>query len=148
MAKADNIFRRILWPTLDDAAAAKWAALLATLLAVFVGCVAGLLATLNLDEATTQLNHDASTFLGAGAFLLLSFFMNRMSRVASVLALSLHLGEEFTSFYSDRPTLWIVYIVFTLIFINGVRGTFAWRRFAKVAAEPTQLTHAPIKEYR
>jgi hypothetical protein len=70
-------------------------------------------------------------FSGAIPFAIAGFFISRRSRTAALVGLVLYLVEVIAilsrAFSSIRgESLW--FVVFTLFFINGVRGTFSLAR--------------------
>jgi hypothetical protein len=147
MSQADGRLRRVWWPTLDDVAGAKATARQAAWFAVFVGSVTALIAVLNLTKVLDNfMGLDAWAFIDAGAFFLLSIFMFRMSRIAFVLALALYLAERAMLLASGEGGNLLVAIAFILIYVNGVRGAFAWRRFTRAVSDgATDLTSEPIR---
>jgi hypothetical protein len=126
---------QILWPTLDDAESAKKAARQGALFALFIGVGTATIATLNLKGVTYNflgLSTDAS-FLHAAVFLILALFIFRFSRVAAILALALYVFERVDLFQRAYQTAGpargqsFFIILLSPLFVNAVRGTFAYR---------------------
>ncbi len=70
---------------------------------------------------------DAAIFIGIGIGI------GRLSRVAAVAGLVIYIAERLYMMSLNGPAgLWMT-IALTLIFINSVRGTFAYRRIAGTA---------------
>jgi hypothetical protein len=126
----------MLWPTLDDAERAKHAARQGAWFALFVGVGTATVATLNLKGVSHNfLGLDAeASFLHAAVFLILGIFMFRFSRVAAILALALYVFERVglfeRAYQMAGPARGQSFLVILLgpLFVNAVRGTFAYRR--------------------
>jgi hypothetical protein len=128
------------WPTLDNMQAARSAARLAALIFMIgsVGKVIAVITTLHAGSVMNKSPFDiAWAFIDASTFIVLAIFLFRLSRIAAVLGFALLLLEEINrlatkpasdhNFYGVVEAS-LVEIIITLILINGVRGTFAWRR--------------------
>jgi hypothetical protein len=83
---------------------------------------------------------DASAFLDAAIFVAIAFGIKRKSRFAAVAGLSLYVIERIFMLQRAGAAGIFTGIVFTLLFINAVRGAFAYRRLnGAVQARPLQM---------
>jgi hypothetical protein len=92
----------------------------------------GAKAAVTLIEALRSL--DESELVGlflAGLFAALAFGIHRRSRVAAVSALSFFLVARI--FLGTPAIPWMV-LFLSLLFLNGIRGTFAYHRIPPLAA--------------
>ena len=72
----------------------------------------------------------------AGLFALIAFGIYKMSRLAAVLGLLLYLWGQLSQILATGKTNFILVILFTLYFIHGIRGTFAYHKLKKQQPEP------------
>ncbi len=132
------------WPKIDDAKTARDAALEGVGVSLFVSAVTGGTAVLSILSRKPILGVDGWALFDAALFALVGWRIYRMSRVWAVLGLLLYLAEMAarslqyfeTSGGTSIPPFSIVAAIFTLGFVNAVRGIFAFDRFNKPSAEP------------
>ena len=129
------------WPKIDDAKTARDAALEGVGVSLFVSAVTGGTAVLSILSRKPILGVNEWALFDAALFALVGWRIYRMSRVWAVLGLLLYLAEMaarilqyFESSGGDSiPPFSVVAAIFTLGFVNAVRGTFAFERFNKQA---------------
>ena len=122
---------RNLWPQITDAESARKAAYLGAGVAFWVAGLTAVFAVLGMLNVFKLL--DGSALVDATIFAVIGFFVrSRMSRVAAVLGLAFYIIERVYMVTTKGASagLGILAILFTLYFIAGVRGTFAYHRFA------------------
>jgi hypothetical protein len=134
-----NGFSNGLWPTITDTETARkatrqgfWVAIVITALTVVIAF---------LSTAVPQLQStgfDLSILVDAAAFALVAWGIHRLSRIAAVGGLCLYIFERIFMWATMGPGNPILPVLFTLTFINAVRGTFAFHRFNRIS-EPTGL---------
>jgi hypothetical protein len=129
VAISDGRFRSVWWPTLDDTNAAKRAAHQGAYCALFIALLTSALVTLNIVGAIdSPFDLQAASYVDATAFIILGIFIWRMSLIAAILALVIYILELATGMANGQSE-GVVAIIFGLFFVNGVRGTLAYRRF-------------------
>lgn len=126
-----------IWPEIiDDKSAEKaakqgfWAALYcsgATILFVVLA---------NFEPQFDAVNMYALT--DAFLFTIIGFGIWRMSRTASVAGLLLYMFERAYAWTTSGPKNPIIALIFVLLFIHSIRGTFAYHNFKKEEIEKPQ----------
>jgi hypothetical protein len=107
--------------------------------AVFVACITSLVAALAL-AGTKLFGIDASAFLDAALFAGIAFGIKRKSRFAAVAGLCLYVTERIYMLKRGGAGGIVLGIVFTLLFINAVRGAYAYHRLnGEGQARPLQM---------
>ena len=135
---------RVWWPRLENADDARISVRIAGWFAILGGTVTAAAATWNLAGMTPALGgFDASAYVDAAAFLIVAFFVFRLSRTAAVMALALYLAERVAMIAQGESPSIPGSIIFTLFYVNGVRGAFAWHRFTRQPA-PAASAAQPI----
>jgi hypothetical protein len=131
--KPDDFF----WPqitNLEQAIRASDAGFAASLIIVAVNTV---LATISVVQHTAILGINVAGYIDAGFFGLIAWGIRCRSRVAAIAGLSLFAVEKIYQF-ATQPNWWMgLMLTFVLLafFVSGVRGTFAYRRFASTVAK-------------
>jgi hypothetical protein len=150
MAKSDGRLKRFFLPTIEDAGSARKAARQGACIAVVIGIVTAAITTLAVTGVTNLFGLDAYSYADAVIFLLLGFFIFRMSRAAAILALGLYIGEQVLQLLDAGGKSGGGGIVLGFLFVNSVRGTLAYHRFVKeaIAANPVPDEPAPYKRHR
>jgi hypothetical protein len=146
MAKTEGRLRKVYWPTLDSQESAKKAAHMGAAAVGLSAVVIALIAILNITGVTDHfMGGDASFFLEAGICAALAILIYRFSRIAAVLALLLFVLEKLMALENGPAHQNLVMtIIWTLFYVNGVRGTFAWHRFKELeSAEQAGVLSAP-----
>ena len=136
MAKSDDRAQSVWWPAVNDTDDARSAAKQGVWYALFFGTGTAVIATLNLAGVTNNLlGLDAYAYGDAAVFLALAFFINRMSRIAAVLALAFYIAERLAQVLSGQIYGGGIAVIFLgLFFVNAVRGTFAYHRLVAPAS--------------
>jgi hypothetical protein len=107
--------------------------------AVIVAGITSLVAALSLT-GTKLFGIDASAFLDAAIFAGIAFGIKRKSRFAAVAGLCLYVFERIYMLQRGGAGGIITGIIFTLLFINAVRGAFAYHRLNESGqARPLQM---------
>jgi hypothetical protein len=127
------------WPKVEDAKTAQTAALEAVGAGLFVTGVTGVAAALSIVYRRPILGIDGGALFDASLFALVSWRVYKMSRTWAVLGLLLYLfevawriakqvGSSDATFGTGFSPVALILI---LAFVNGIRGTFAFRRFSR-----------------
>ena len=123
------------WPFIVDEESAKKATKQGFYSAVFISVMTAV--PLMYRVATTQSYDLLEVYSGVLGNILpmafIAFFINRMSRVASICALLLCILEMFYK-YSVHNSLGM-YPLFIIFFTNSIRGTFAYHKFLNEKTE-------------
>jgi hypothetical protein len=127
--KATNWF----WPAVDTIGAAQDAAKLGAYTAAIVAGITALFAILSLFGVEIT---SIWALVDAGLFALIAFGIYKMSRVAAVAGLLLYLWGQLSQLLDSGRTNWFLVFLFTLMFIGGIRGTFAYHKLKKQQPEP------------
>ncbi|HEX4842014.1 MAG TPA: hypothetical protein VFV60_07590 [bacterium] len=142
--KRGNVF----WPVIEDAASARrtalqgaWAAGLSAVATIIImvgqiGTRAWLAAESGRDAHPVGMSPLA--IVDVGIFVLIAFGIYKMSRFAAVAGLALYLLERVRLFQETRAAPNVLAIVFTLMFINSIRGTYAYRKLTHGAGVDTE----------
>lgn len=124
-----------IWPQITDSESARSAAhgaRTAALLCAGLTLVFTVLAMAGI-EFFQSLGLNAWSLADVVLFLLVAWGIHRMSRTAAVLGLLLYVAEKLMAGNGAKGI--IMTIVFTLLFIGGVRGTFAYHQY-KTKGDP------------
>ena len=113
---------KAFWPSLDTLRGAEQAAKQGFWAAVFCAVVTAAFALLSIMGA------DLSALVDAALFAMVAWGLWNKSRAAAVFGLSLYVLERLYMWSTAGMQNPIIAVLFTLFFINGVRGTFAWKR--------------------
>src|ERR1700693_4444542 len=141
------------WPKIEDDKTAQDAALQGWGVCLFFSAVTGVAASLSILYQKPVLGIDGWALFDAGLFALVSWRVYKMSRPWAVFGLLLYLAEvsvRIAKYFGSSgtgsiPPFSIVAIVFTLAFVNAVRGTFAFHRFSKKAARISGVPLPAVK---
>jgi hypothetical protein len=120
----------------DSAESAKYAASLGAGAAALKGTVAAAVALLHVVNHSTPDSDSLATLVEAAAYFVLASFVWGLSRLASVLALTLAASEWLLGLVLAPHTGGG--IIFLLFFTNGVRGTFSWHRMMNPSPSQTE----------
>ncbi len=118
-------WRRVYWPTICDQESAAKAAKTAANMAFLVS---GTTAFLWILSRLAVFNMPATVLIDAIVFAVIGIGLRCMWRSASVIGLLLHLIKVGNSVV-HAPGLVIISVLTTLVFANGIRGAFAYRKF-------------------
>jgi len=128
-SKGNNIF----WPRITDLASASAASDLGFWAAVAVAAITAVFATIALVANTDILAINAWAYIDAVLFGLIAWRIKRRSRVFAVAGLCLFIVEKIVQFSQPEVASSgaVMAVLFLLLFVGGVRGTFAFHRFSR-----------------
>jgi hypothetical protein len=130
------------WEDVEDIGGAEKAINGGFWAAVIVACITTVVAALSL-AGVKLFGIDASAFLDAAIFAGIAFGIKRKSRFAAVAGLVLYVIERIYMLQRGGVAGIFSGIVFTLLFINAVRGTFACHRLNGAAGQARPLQMNP-----
>lgn len=125
-----NKLLAVLWPSADEDEGARRAAFQGVFAAGFSAAVA-LVAAVAAVLGRGFWGANLSNFIDAGIFALIAWRIRRMSRVAALVGSALYLiGRLSVSLKSPAASIALAPFeaVFALMYVNSIRGTFAYRR--------------------
>lgn len=128
MESTITLVGRWVWPSMATIYSARFAVRQAFWAATI--CAAGLMLLIATSYHTTLQNlmYGPGALLDTAAFGAIAVGLARRSRVAALCGLGLYVFEE-VYVLRDSPPLTLVFaMLFTLAFVNGVRGAFALHR--------------------
>ena len=126
MADSPNIFK--FWGKLDSVEAAVDAAKAGAAGAFMVAAVTAALAIASIFGFSVIPGVGALSLIDAAIFAGLGFGISRNSRVCAVLALAFYLLEQWMMVSNVSTFNGVMFVLFVVFFINGIRGTFAYHR--------------------
>ena len=121
------------WPSTATAEEAKGAAHQGAGAAVFVASVTALFSILAIFNIRILSDFSPASLIDAGLFAIVAWRIYRMSRVWAVIGLMGFIAERVYAIYTRGATAaagWVVGMIILLAFVNGVRGTFAYRKLS------------------
>lgn len=107
-----------------------------------MGIVTGIVAALPYFGVKLFEALSGASFMDAGIFLFLAFFIHRFSRIAAIAGLLLYVGEQVMMIKISGVRFSIVPILFTFYFVSGVRGAFIYHEL-KGTETPEEKTVPP-----
>ena len=123
-----NGVQMILWPTISDSSGARRIAHWGLYACLIVASITSVAAPLILGRGFSL----AAVFNGS-LFLVISLFIHRMSRFAALLGLLMYAAVIATKFSRtgppDNPVTVLGALGIFVALLNGIRGTFAYRKF-------------------
>jgi len=117
-----------IWPKVTDLELAKEASRQGFWAAIVVSAVTSALAVLG-HLGFQILGFNLWALIDAALFAIIASGIYRMSRTAAVAGLGLYLIEKIHLALTHGAQAPVATLIFTLMFINSIRGTFAYRRF-------------------
>jgi hypothetical protein len=121
-----------MWPPTTTTSSARLAVTQAFWAATV--CAAGVALFVTLNQLTPGVGprfpFRLGALLDAAAFAAVAIGLSRRSRVAAVCGLGLYVVEEAFILSHARPFTLLIVVLFTIAFVNGVRGAFALHRHA------------------
>ena len=112
--------------------------------ALIVAIITSLVASLSL-AGVHMFGIGASAFLDAALFAAIAFGIKRRSRFAAVAGLCLYVLERIYMLQRGGASGIVMGILFTLLFINAVRGAFAHHRLnGEGQAHPLSMNPPPM----
>ena len=126
---------RWIWPSCEDLDSSKEAALNGAKVAFFVAVGTSIVAFLHIQGILKIFEGmGAEAFVDAGLFFVIGIGLLKISRVAAVAGLLLYIAEQCYMFRMiGRPNF--MGILFSLVLLGAVRGSFAYHRFKKASEE-------------
>lgn len=121
------------WPDISTLEQARSAAMGGAAVAGIVAAVT-LAFTLYAVYREPVLNITAWSFVDVVLFVVIAIGIWRLSRVAAVAGLALYIVEQGYQFVSVGPKNPVMAILFILVLIHSVRGTFSYHRLARTSA--------------
>ncbi len=118
------------WPTIVDRESAIAASRSGMWAAIIVAVVTALIATLAMALQKDIAGIDAWAYLDAGIFAVIAWGIKQRSRAAAVIGLLLFIVER-NDMAVSQHNFSILSLLLLLMFVNGVRGTFGYHRYAK-----------------
>jgi hypothetical protein len=132
------------WEDVSDVSGAEKAINGGFWAAVFVACITALVAGLAL-AGTKLFGIDASAFLDAAIFAGIAVGIKRKSRFAAVAGLCLYVLERLYMLQRGGAGGIVMGILLTLLFINAVRGAYAYHRLTEGGqARPLSMNPPPM----
>ena len=113
-----------LWPTIIDKVTAKKTSRHGVWAAGFVSVATAIMA--RFGQIVSR-----APFIDAILFAIIAFGIYRMSKIAAVAGLVLFIVVRIDTWIEHGMKNPIITILIALYFINGVRGTFAYHKFAE-----------------
>jgi hypothetical protein len=136
------------WNEIGDKRSAQYATTTAVWISYLIATVSALVAILSLAYRKPTLGLNGWALVEAGLFAVVGWGIAHLSRVWAVVGFSLYLLEASVSIGTrglavDALTSGIMAILFLIVYLNALRGTFAYHRYERLQAaqpsEPTQL---------
>ena len=136
-------FSRFWWPGIVDEHTARRAAAYGAVMALFQAFLMLLVAVLSIFHVAYFIDEPRwDSALSVALFVLLAWLIYwRLSRIAALFALVYYLASQigisilFAKNYPDEmlfPVSYlIVIILLSLLYVNGIRGTFAYHRLSR-----------------
>jgi hypothetical protein len=131
------------WPTFGNVADAMQASNGAFWAAVFCAVVTALFATISIFTHAGVIGVTASSYVDAVLFALVAWRIRRRSKVFAIIGLALFVLEKVYQ-YTTQPLSTVgfgvvVAIALLFLFINGVRGNFAYHRLTSANVSDMQM---------
>jgi len=122
------------WPTIVNVADAKVASNQGVWAAVFVAGITTVIATITVFTKSNLVGINPYTYIDAALFALIAWSKRRRSKAFAVAVLGFFVFEKIYQL-TVQPQIAllgsVMSILFLLLFINSVRGTFAFHRLAR-----------------
>jgi hypothetical protein len=123
------------WKQISDQDTAEDATKAAVGVSYFVAAVTGLLGVLSLAYRQPIFGLDGWSLVDAGLFVVVGWRIRKMSRAWAVGGILLYTLEIVDSLVEGRGGIGVLTIVFILTYVNALRGTFAYHRYAREVRE-------------
>ena len=129
------------WKDVSDLDAAEDATKAAIGISYFVAALTGLLAILSLIYRRPMLGVTPLALVDAILFVVIGWRISKMSRTWAVVGLALYVLEAIGSVGARGTGIGVLTIVFTIAYVNAVRGVFAYHKhaLASESASPEPL---------
>jgi cytochrome bd-type quinol oxidase subunit 1 len=96
-----------------------------------MAALTGLLAVLSLVYQQPIFGLSAWSLADASRFVVIGWRISKMSRAWAVIGIALYVLEAVSSLANRAGGIGVLTIVFILVYINALRGTFAYRRYTE-----------------
>lgn len=127
------------WKEISDKDSAEDATKAASGVSYFIAAVTALIAVISIVYRKPIIGLDGWSLVDAALFVLVGWRIGRLSRIWAVLGLALYLLEAASSITQRGVGGGVLTIVFIIVYVNAIRGVFAYHRYVKAeATEPTQ----------
>ncbi|PKI16315.1 hypothetical protein [Colwellia sp. 12G3] len=130
--KKDNFY----WPDVSTLEAAKSATKGAMFVAIFVATVTAAFALYGMYNDPI-LGIDGWAFVDSFIFILIAFGLWKLSRFAAVFGVLFYILEQ-VDMWLTNPSVPILAVIFTLVLIGGVRGTFSYHKLKSQAVKVSE----------
>jgi hypothetical protein len=130
--KKDNFY----WPDVSTLEAAKSATKGAMFVAIFVATVTAAFALYGMYNDPI-LGIDGWAFVDSFTFILIAFGLWKLSRFAAVFGVLFYILEQ-VDMWLTNPSVPILAVIFTLVLIGGVRGTFSYHKLKSQAVKVSE----------
>jgi hypothetical protein len=125
------------WPTIEDENSAEHATKAAVGVSGFIAAVTALAALLSMVYHKPILGLDGWGLVDAVIFALIAWRISKVSRTWAIVGLLMYLLEVgYKLATNPSGALGILTIIFILIYINAIRGAFAYHRYRKADNDP------------
>lgn len=136
MNKQKEISKNWWWPKITNLDEAIEVSKSGSIISLIVACITAAFATYALYSKSSILGVDAWAYFDSFLFLVIAWRIKKYSRVFAVLGTLLYICERVVLFQEQgiqAANGIVVTIMFLLMFINGVRGVFAYHKFLKMS---------------
>lgn len=123
------------WKEISDKDSAEDATKAGVGISYFIAGLTGLLAVLSIVYHQPILGVNAWSLVDSGLFVLIGWRISKMSRTWAVIGICLYVLEAISSVGSRGGGIGVITIVFILAYINALRATFAYPRYAEELRE-------------
>jgi hypothetical protein len=131
------------WKEINDKGSAEDATKAAVGISYFIAAVTGLIAVLSIVYAKPIIGLDGWSLVDAVLFVVIGWRISRLSRAWAVVGIALYLLEAIDSIGQRGVRVGVLTIVFTIAYVNALRGVFAYHKYAKLqAAEASESASA------
>lgn len=119
-----------IWPPIVDSASAQKASKQGIWASAWCAGVTILLVVLG-SLGIQMLNFNMWALFDAFIFIVIGYGIDKMNRVAAVSGLGLYLLERIDMWATHDPKNPIIAVIISIMFINSIRGIFAYHKFGK-----------------
>jgi hypothetical protein len=130
------------WNEISDKNSARYATTTAVWISYLNAVVSGLIGALSLAYHKPVVGLNGWALLDASLFAVVGWRIARLSRAWAVVGLFLYLLEVLFSIENHGIAVYglgpgILYVVFLVVYVNALRGTFAYHKYVKLDASQT-----------
>ncbi|HAK87589.1 MAG TPA: hypothetical protein DHV16_09260 [Nitrospiraceae bacterium] len=119
-----------IWPSIVDTTTAQKASKQGLWASAW--CAGATIVFVVLAQFGSQMfNFDSSALLDAFLFIIIGWGIYKMNRIAAVAGLALYIIERLYMWSASGPKNPAIAIFITLMFINSIRGIFAYHKIKK-----------------